>query len=158
MRPRSETPYDGDAGFRDGLLRLLCETRHQLLWVDRDFSGWGLERPAFAALLHERLVAGVSLRMVIDDESWLAGNAPRWSRLRRRLGDRVQVRLRPEALRSDAALACSDRQHLLERAHPRARRSTLVLASPEGLEPVLHRLEALWDASSQCLPGTTLGL
>lgn len=158
MRPRTETPYDGDAGFREALRRLLEDTRHQMLWVDRDFSGWGLEQPAFAERLRERLAAGVSLRMVLDDDAWLAGGAPRWSRLRLRLGDRLQVRRRPESLRDDVVLACSDRQHLLERAHRRARRSTLVLASPEGLEPALRRLEALWDASEDCLPRTTLGL
>lgn len=145
--------------FHQAMLDVLARSRHTLALWDNDFSDWPLESVEVNEELTRLLREPESrLRLVVHSPEWLDRHAPRFARLRRTLGVRIDCRQAPASIPPGEGLLIGDHMHLLRRAHYQAFRGRVTLAMPEQVDPWRRKHDLLWQESTPCMATTTTGL
>ena len=160
MKPLASIPFTSRGGFVEAALTALAAARETLVLYDRDFRDWPLDRPSAAESI-ARLLGGnhaARLRLMVADPAWLERHAPRFLQLRQRFSQPIACRQVPASLAPTEGVLIADDRHVLRRAHYGSFRGRLSLEQPAEAEPLVEKYRALWDESTPCLHGTTLGL
>jgi hypothetical protein len=145
--------------FHQAVQEVLARSRHTLALADNDFSDWPLESvPVIEELTRLLREPGSHLRLVVHSPDWLDTHAPRFARLRRTLGIRIECRQAPASIPPGEGLLIGDHMHLIRRAHYQAFRGRVSFAMPEQVEPWRRKHDLLWQESTACLATTTTGL
>lgn len=153
--------FDSEAGFATALDTVILAAEAEICVFDRDLSRLPLEDTRRSEALRGFLLArpGNRLRIVLHDTQRLQNRSPRLQAMLRRLGHAVEVRQTAEAMRhlSECWLLAAN-GHGTVRFHADHPRGKLVFGDPSELRPYAERFRQLWEASSRCALGSTLGL
>jgi hypothetical protein len=149
--------------FLSSVAALLGEAT-QTLWIsDFNLVDWAFDNRLVIDQLSNflRHHETARLQLLVGDDQYLAAHAPRFARLRQKLGHRIECRKASPTNRFESGvegIVIADSRHLLRRGAPPSFRHRLMLDAPEQAERVLAEYRYLWNESPPCLPGAPLGL
>jgi hypothetical protein len=144
----------------DGHFRALLErAQGRLDLFDPDFAAYPLGAPDVEATLRAFLRAGGMLRLALHETPHVERACPRFLRLVRDYGHRVECRQSPRSLRhlSDS-FALADGLHVVRRFHCDHMRGEAAFDAPAAVELPAQRFEALWEESHAALAPSITGL
>jgi hypothetical protein len=159
--PPEERRLDTLAAQVEAIDVLLALAVQRVLVFDRDLADTGWNTPARAEAVRAflRRARHAELRIIVHDPRFLETSCPRLTALLRTYGHAMSVwRTGPEARHANDALTLVDARHALRRYHVDQPRATLLLSSPQAVQPLASRYEEIWATGAPTLGGTTLGL
>jgi hypothetical protein len=156
--PRIER-FDTRAQFQQGLRTLLARARATLDLFDPDFALFALGSSEVDAELRRFLHGGGILRLAMHSSAHLEREAPRFLRLLRDYGHRVECRLTGRGLRQlTDSFAIADDLHVVRRFHSEHLRGEAAFDAPQACELPRERFTAIWDEAQAGLQPATTGL
>jgi len=152
---RFDTRRELDAQWR----ALLNRAQGRLDLFDPDFAAYPLGAPDVEATLRAFLHAGGVLRLALHETTHVERACPRFLRLVRDYGHRLECRRSPRSLRhlSDS-FALADGLHVVRRFHADHMRGEAAFDAPAAVELPAHRFDALWEECGAALTPTVTGL
>jgi hypothetical protein len=138
-----------------------CIARSQLTLqlFDPDFRVFPLGLSDFDAALRQFLAGGGTLQLAMHRSELIAREYPRFLRLLRDFGHRIECRQTPANLRQLTDSFCiGDGVHIVRRFHSDHMRGEAAFDAPPATEISLERFADIWLESGPCLHATTTGL
>ncbi|MDB5905943.1 MAG: hypothetical protein JWP34_57 [Massilia sp.] len=152
---RFSTQLEFAARFRECIAR--SHTSLQLF--DPDFRVFPLGISDVDAGLRHFLTAGGSIELALHRPEHIEREYPRFVRLLRDFGHRIECRATPPGLRQLTDSFCiGDAVHIVRRFHSDHMRGEAAFDAPAATEVSLERFRAIWLESRPCLHPTTTGL
>jgi hypothetical protein len=153
--------FDGAAGFRGALDRLLALDGRELRVFDPDLSALELNTPGRVDQLKAFLVASRTRRIyvAVHDTDHLTRHCPRMMDLITRYAHAIQVNRTHEEIRAiqDGFLVL-DNRHYLRRPVGRLFRGAVGIHDETEALAMRSRFAEIWGASYPAVSGTTIGL
>jgi hypothetical protein len=151
--------FDTRAEFQRQLRAVLERAQTSLDMFDPDFSLFALGEPGADAVLRRFLQGGGRLRMAMHDTGHLERNCPRFLRLLREQGHRIECRLTNRAIRQLTDSFCiADGLQLVRRFHSDHLRGEAAFDALQETEVPRMRFDAIWEESQPGLHATVTGL
>jgi hypothetical protein len=138
-----------------------CIDRSQvsLQMFDPDFRVFPLGAPDVDAALRRFLAGGGAIELALHRPGHIEREYPRFLRLLKEFGHRIECRATPPGLRQLTDSFCiGDRVHIARRFHSDHMRGEAAFDRPAAAEISLERFGALWLESRPCLHPSTTGL
>jgi hypothetical protein len=156
--PRIER-FDTRAGFRQQLREVLGQARASLDLFDPDFALFQLGEADMDAVLRRFLAGGGLLRLAMHDSGHIERHEPRFLRLLREHGHRMECRVTGRGIRQLTDSFCiADGVHIVRRFHSDHVRGLAAFDAPAETELPRERFLAIWEESRPGLQPTTTGL
>jgi hypothetical protein len=138
---------------------LLDRARGRLDLFDPDFAAYPLGAPDVEARLRAFLQAGGMLRLALHDTAHVERSCPRFLRVLRDYGHRIECRQTPRSLRHlGDSFALADGLHVVRRFHCDHMRGEAAFDAPASVELPAQRFDALWEESRSTLAPSVTGL
>jgi len=151
--------FDTRTEFQRQLRAVLERARVSLDLFDPDFSLFPLGDADIDAVLRRFLLGGGRLRLAMHASSHIERHYPRFLRLLRDHGHRIECRLTGRGLRQLTDSFCiADGLHLVRRFHSDHLRGEAAFDAPQETDVPRERFEAIWEESQPGLHATTTGL
>ncbi|MDB5959808.1 MAG: hypothetical protein JWP59_1102 [Massilia sp.] len=151
--------FDSRAEFAAHFRALLARSRHSLQMFDPDFAVTPLGEPEVDATLRAFLAGGGAIQLALHQSGYLERERPRFLRLLRDFGHRIECRATPPGLRQLTDSFCiGDAVHIVRRFHCDHMRGEVRFDDPGAVEISAERFAALWLESRPTLAVTTTGL
>jgi hypothetical protein len=151
--------FDTRAEFQRQLRAVLERARVSLDLFDPDFSLFALGDTDIDAVLRRFLLGGGRLRLAMHDSSHIERHYPRFLRLLRDHGHRIECRSTSRGLRQLTDSFCiADGLHLVRRFHSDHLRGEAAFDAPQETEIPRERFMAIWEESQPGLHATVTGL
>jgi hypothetical protein len=151
--------FDTRAEFQRQLRAVLERARDSLDLFDPDFSLFPLGDADVDAVLRRYLAGGGQLRLAMHDSRHIERHYPRFLRLLRDHGHRIECRITGRGLRQLTDSFCiADRLHLVRRYHSDHLRGEAAFDAPQETDVPSERFSAIWEESQAGLHATTTGL
>jgi hypothetical protein len=151
--------FDTRAGFQQQLRAVLARARGSLDLFDPDFSLFPLGDADVDAVLRSYLAGGGVMRLAMHDSRHIERHAPRFLRLLRDHGHRIECRITSRGLRQLTDSFCiADGLHLVRRFHSDHLRGEAAFDAPQEIDVPRERFAAIWEESQPGLHPTTTGL
>jgi hypothetical protein len=151
--------FDTRTEFQRQLRAVLERARVSLDLFDPDFSLFPLGEPDIDAVLRRFLLGGGRLRLAMHDSRHIERHYPRFLRLLRDHGHRIECRLTGRGLRQLTDSFCiADDSHLVRRFHSDHLRGEVAFDAPQETDVPRERFAAIWEESQAGLHAATTGL
>ncbi|MGZ3184529.1 MAG: DUF7931 domain-containing protein [Telluria sp.] len=151
--------FASHAEFEAAWRELLVHARETIVLFDPDCAVFPLGASDVDAALRRFLHDGGTLRLALHRPDYVERHYPRFLRLLKDFGHRIECRATPRTLHQLTDSFCvADREHIVRRYHSDHMRGEAALAQPEACELSLERFEAIWTESAPTLHPTTTGL
>jgi hypothetical protein len=151
--------FDTRTEFQRQLRAVLERARVSLDLFDPDFSLFPLGDADIDAVLRRFLLDGGRLRLAMHASGHIERHYPRFLRLLRDHGHRIECRLTGRGLRQLTDSFCiADGLHLVRRFHSDHLRGEAAFDAPQETDVPRERFEAIWEESQPGLHATTTGL
>ena len=151
--------FDTRAEFQRLLAAVLERAQASLDMFDPDFSLFPLGDPDVDATLRSFLQRGGQLRLAMHGSAHIERHYPRFLRLLRDHGHRIECRLTGRGLRQLTDSFCiADGVHLVRRFHSDHLRGEAAFDAPQESEIPRERFAAIWEESQPGLSPSTTGL
>jgi hypothetical protein len=151
--------FDTRAEFQRQLRAVLERARGSLDLFDPDFCLFPLGDADVDAVLRRFLSGGGLLRLAMHTSGHVERHYPRFLRLLRDHGHRIECRITSRGLRQLTDSFCiADDLHLVRRYHSDHLRGEAAFDAPQETDVPRERFSAIWEASQPGLHPTTTGL
>jgi hypothetical protein len=151
--------FDTRAEFQRQLRTVLERARGSLDLFDPDFSLFPLGDADVDAVLRGFLQGGGRLRLAMHGSGHIERHYPRFMRLLRDHGHRIECRITSRSLRQLTDSFCiADGLHLVRRFHSDHLRGEAAFDAPQETDVSRERFSAIWEESQPGLYPTTTGL
>lgn len=151
--------FDTRAAFQHQLRAVLERAQASLDLFDPDFALFPLGDPDVDATLRRFLRAGGLLRLAMHGSAHIERHYPRFLRLLRDHGHRIECRVTGRGIRQLTDSFCiADNMHVVRRFHSDHLRGEVAFDAPQETEVPGERFTAIWEASQPGLQATTTGL
>lgn len=151
--------FDTRAEFQRQLREVLARARASLDMFDPDFAMFPLGDPDIDAILRQYLSGGGILRIAMHGSAHIERHYPRFLRLLRDHGHRIECRVTGRGLRQLTDSFCiADNLHLVRRFHSDHLRGEAAFDEPQETDVPRERFAAIWEESQPGLQVTTTGL
>jgi hypothetical protein len=151
--------FDTRAEFQRQLRAVLARATGSLDMFDPDFSLFPLGDPDVDAILRQFLASGGILRLAMHGSAHIERHYPRFLRLLRDHGHRIECRVTGRGLRLLTDSFCiADHLHLVRRFHSDHMRGEAAFDQPQETEVPRERFTAIWAESQPGLHAGTTGL
>jgi hypothetical protein len=151
--------FDTRAEFQRQLRAVLERAQASLDMFDPDFSLFALGELEVDAILRRFLRGGGTLRLAMHDARHIERNCPRFLRLLREQGHRIECRVTNRGIRQLTDSFCiADGSHLVRRFHSDHLRGEAAYDAPQETEVPRERFAAIWEESQPGLHPTVTGL
>ena len=144
-----------------GVLFRECIARSHgtLQLFDPDFQVFPLGASDVDAALRSFLAGGGAMQLAMHRSDAIAGDYPRFVRLLRDFGHRIECRATPANLRQLTDSFCiGDAVHIVRRFHCDHLRGEAAFDAPAATEISLERFAGIWLEARPCLHPTITGL
>jgi hypothetical protein len=126
---------------------------------DPDFRVFPLGLPDVDAALRHFLAGGGSMQLAMHSSEYIERECPRFVRLLKDFGHRIECRATPPNLRQLTDSFCiGDGVNIVRRFHCDHMRGEAAFGYPPATEISVERFGAIWLESRPCLHPTTTGL
>ncbi|MGJ7913981.1 hypothetical protein ACI48D_00685 [Massilia sp. LXY-6] len=151
--------FDTRAEFQRQLRAVLERARASLDLFDPDFALFPLGDADVDVVLRRYLAGGGQLRLAMHESGHIARHYPRFLRLLRDHGHRIECRSSSRGIRQLTDSFCiADGLHLVRRFHSDHLRGESAFDAPQETEVPRERFAAIWEESRPALHATTTGL
>ena len=153
--------FDSLTDYRAAIDRLVLAARRQIRIFDRNLSDAGFNDAARYDALRTFLLGGRDRRLevVLHEVDFVQRYCPRLLSLQRQFSHAVSIhQTLPEARGVYDGMLIADDAHYVHRFHFDHPRGEWVLNDLARTQPLLRRLEEIWQASILAVSATTLGL
>jgi hypothetical protein len=152
---RFSTHLEFGARFRECLAR----SHATLQLFDPDFQVFPLGVSDVDAALRHFLAGGGTIQLALHRPEDIEREYPRFIRLLKEFGHRIECRATPPGLRQLTDSFCiGDGVHIVRRFHSDHMRGEAAFDNPAATETSLERFGAIWLESRPCLHPTVTGL
>jgi hypothetical protein len=137
----------------------IAASRTRLQLFDPDFAVFPLGDPDTDIALRAFLAGGGTLQLAMHSGAYLERHYPRFLRLLRDYGHRVECRITPRSLRALTDSFCiGDDAHIVRRFHSDHLRGEAAFDAPAATEIARERFAAIWAESGPGLHAAATGL
>jgi hypothetical protein len=137
----------------------IARSKTSLQMFDPDFRVFPLGVSDVDAALRQFLAGGGSIELALHRPGHIEREYPRFVRLLKEFGHRIECRATPPGLRQLTDSFCiGDGVHVVRRFHSDHMRGEAAFDHPPATEISLERFGAIWLESRPCLHPTTTGL
>jgi hypothetical protein len=151
--------FDTRAEFQRLLGAVLERAQVSIEMFDPDFALFRLGDPDVDAVLRRYLAADGVLRLAMHGSGHIERHYPRFLRLLRDHGHRIECRVTGKGIRNLTDSFCiADNLHLVRRFHSDHLRGEAAFDAPQETEIPAERFAAIWEASQPGLFPTVTGL
>jgi hypothetical protein len=151
--------FDTRAEFQRLLAAVLARAQVSLDLFDPDFALFRLGDPDVDAVLRRFLAGGGQLRLAMHTAAHIERHFPRFLRLLRDHGHRIECRITHKGIRQLTDSFCiADALHLVRRFHSDHLRGEAAFDAPQETDVPRERFSAIWEESKPGLQPTTTGL
>jgi hypothetical protein len=151
--------FDTRAEFQRLLAEVLARARDSLDMFDPDFALFPLGDPDVDASLRRFLQGGGILRLAMHGSGHIERQYPRFVRLLRDHGHRIECRVTNRGIRQLTDSFCiADGRDVVRRFHSDHLRGEAAFDAPQETELPRERFAAIWEDSGPGLHATTTGL
>jgi hypothetical protein len=151
--------FDTRAEFQRQLRAVLARAQAALDMFDPDLAPFPLGDPDVDATLRRFLLGGGQLRLAMHTGAHLERHHPRFLRLLRDHGHRIECRLSGSGIRQLTDSFCiADGVHVVRRFHSDHFRGEAAFDAPRDTELPRERFAAIWEESRPGLRPSTTGL
>jgi hypothetical protein len=151
--------FDTRAEFQRLLAEVLARAQVSLDLFDPDFALFRLGDPDVDAVLRRYLVGGGQVRLAMHGSAHIERHFPRFLRLLRDHGHRIECRITHKGIRQLTDSFCiADATHLVRRFHSDHLRGEAAFDAPQEADVPRERFAAIWEESKPGLHPTTTGL
>jgi hypothetical protein len=151
--------FDTRAGFQHQLRAVLARAQSSLDLFDPDFALFPLGESDVDAILRRYLAGGGLMRLAMHGSAHIERHYPRFLRILRDHGHRIECRITHRGLRQLTDSFCiADDLHLVRRFHSDHLRGEAAFDSSKETEVPRERFAAIWDESQPALHPTITGL
>jgi hypothetical protein len=151
--------FDTRAEFQRLLAEVLARAQVSLDMFDPDFSLFPLGDPDVDASLRRFLQGGGTLRLAMHGSAYIERHYPRFLRLLRDYGHRIECRMTGRGLRQLTDSFCiADGLHLVRRFHSDHLRGEAAFDEPQETDVPRERFAAIWEDSQPGLTPSITGL
>jgi hypothetical protein len=151
--------FDTRAEFQRQLRAVLGRAQASLELFDPDFALFPLGDTDVDAVLRRFLQGGGVLRLAMHDSAHIERDYPRFLRLLREHGHRVECRVTHRGIRQLTDSFCiADGLHLVRRFHSDHLRGEAAFGAPLDTDVPRERFVAIWEESRPALHPTVTGL
>jgi hypothetical protein len=151
--------FDTRAEFQHQLRAVLERAQVSLDMFDPDFGLFALGDADVDAILRRFLQNGGTMRLAMHGSAQIERHYPRFLRLLRDHGHRIECRVTNRGIRQLTDSFCiADGLHLVRRFHSDHLRGEAAFDAPQETELPRERFEAIWDESQPGLHATVTGL
>jgi hypothetical protein len=141
------------------LRECIARSHAALQLFDPDFRVYPLGQSDVDAALRQFLAGGGTLQLAMHRGEHVAREYPRFVRLLKEFGHRIECRATPVSLHQLTDSFCiGDRVHIVRRFHSDHMGGEASFDAPLATEISLERFGAIWLESRPCLHPTTTGL
>jgi len=149
--------FDTRAEFQRQLRAVLARAQASLDMFDPDFALFPLGDPDLDAVLRRYLAGGGQLRLAMHGSAHIERHYPRFLRLLREHGHRIECRVTSRGIRQLTDSFCiADGLHIVRRFHSDHLRGEAAFDAPQETEVPRERFSAIWEESQPGLhPGVT---
>jgi hypothetical protein len=141
------------------LRECIARSRTSLQMFDPDFRVFPLGVSDVDAALRQFLAGGGAIQLALHRPGHIERECPRFVRLLKEFGHRIECRATPPGLRQLTDSFCiGDGVHIVRRFHSDHMRGEAAFDNPAATEISLERFGAIWLESRVCLFPTTTGL
>jgi hypothetical protein len=152
---RFDTHLEFGARFRECIAR----SHASLQLFDPDFRVFPLGLADVDAALRHFLAGGGTIELAMHRSAHIERAFPRFMRLLRDYGHRIECRATPRNLHQLTDSFCiGDQVHIVRRFHSDHMRGEAAFDAPLATEISLERFGAIWLESHPCLPPSVTGL
>jgi hypothetical protein len=145
--------------FGDRFREAIARSTAKLQMFDPDFRVFPLGVSDVDAALRRFLAGGGAIELALHRPQHIEGQCPRFVRLLREFGHRIECRATPPGLRQLTDSFCiGDGVHIVRRFHSDHMRGEAAFGQPPATEISLECFGAIWLESRPCLQPTTTGL
>jgi hypothetical protein len=131
----------------------------RLQLFDPDFAVFPLGAPDVDAALRAFLAGGGTLQVAMHTSAYIERHYPRFLRLLRDYGHRLECRITPPSLRTLTDSFCiGDEAHIVRRFHSDHLRGEAAFHTPAATEIARERYLTIWSAAGPGLHAATTGL
>jgi hypothetical protein len=151
--------FDTRAEFQRLLAAVLARAQVSLELFDPDFALFRLGDPDIDAILRRYLAGGGQLRLAMHTGEHIERHCPRFLRLLREHGHRIECRITHKGLRQLTDSFCiADALHLVRRFHSDHLRGEAAFDAAQETDIPRERFGAIWEESKPGLHVSTTGL
>jgi hypothetical protein len=151
--------FDTRAEFQRLLAVVLERAQVSIDMFDPDFALFPLGDPDVEAVLRRFVQGGGQLRLAMHGSAHIERHYPRFLRLLREHGHRIECRVTNRGIRQLTDSFCiADGLHLVRRFHSDHLRGEAAFDAPQETEVPRERFSAIWEASQPGLHPTVTGL
>jgi len=151
--------FDTRAEFQRQLRAVMARAQASLDLFDPDFALFPLGDPDVDAVLRSFLAGGGQLRLAMHGSTHIERHAPRFLRLLRTHGHRIECRVTHRGIRQLTDSFCiADGLHIVRRFHSDHLRGEAAFDAPQEIEVPRERFAAIWEESQPGLHPTVTGL
>jgi hypothetical protein len=151
--------FDTRAEFQRQLRAVLERAQASLDMFDPDFGLFALGDLDVDAILRRFLQNGGTMRLAMHGSAQIERHYPRFLRLLRDHGHRIECRVTNRGIRQLTDSFCiADGLHLVRRFHSDHLRGEAAFDAPQETELPRERFEAIWDESQPGLHASVTGL
>lgn len=151
--------FDTHLEFGVRLRECIARSRTTLQMFDPDFRVFPLGLADVDAALRQFLVGGGTIELAMHRSTHIEREYPRFMRLLRDYGHRIECRATPRNLHQLTDSFCiGDKVHIVRRFHSDHMRGEAAFDAPLATEISLERFAAIWLESHPCLHPSTTGL
>jgi hypothetical protein len=137
----------------------IAASRLRLQLFDPDFAVFALGASSTDTALRAFLAGGGTLQLAMHSGAYIERHYPRFLRLLRDYGHRVECRLTPRSLRTLTDSFCiGDDVHIVRRFHSDHLRGEAAFDVPDATEIARERFAAIWAESGPGVHAATTGL
>lgn len=151
----------GRIEYQQAIDTLIDHARHTLRVFDYDLHEGGYNAPQRYESLKRFLLASTSNRLfvVLHSVDYIQRECPRMLNLLREHSYGVFIhQTNAEARTVSDPMLIADDLHYVHRFHYEQPRAEIVLNDQKPTQPLLHRFEEIWQASTLAVTATTIGL
>ena len=153
------TRFSTHLEFGTRLRECIARSHATLQLFDPDFQVFPLGMSDVDAALRQFLAGGGTMQLAMHRSETIARDYPRFMRLLRDFGHRIECRATPSNLRQLTDSFCiGDAVHIVRRFHCDHMRGEAAFDAPPATEISLERFDGIWLESRSCLQATTTGL
>jgi hypothetical protein len=137
----------------------IARSRVSLQMFDPDFRVFPLGVSDVDAALRRLLAGGGAIQLALHRPEHIERECPRFLRLLKEFGHRIECRATPPGLRQLTDSFCiGDGVHIVRRFHSDHMRGEAAFDNPPATEISVERFGAIWLESRACLHPSTTGL
>lgn len=157
--PIEAGPFNSRAALGAHFRALIARSRLQLQMFDADYAVFPLGQADVEQRLRQFLIDGGSIALALHRPGHIERECPRFVRLLRDFGHRIECRQTPAGLRQLSDSFCiGDGVHIVRRFHADHMRGEARFDDPGATDISSERFAALWLESHPVLAATTTGL